>query len=67
MPLTETALAPNQLTRAEGQLVDIQSALGMALNTIGEQAGDNKALEEALAAFRAALEEYTRARRMSCQ
>ncbi len=45
-----------------GQLADVQFALGLALNIIGEQAGDNKALTEAVAAFRAALEERTRAR-----
>ena len=43
------------------QLADIQFALGLALTTIGEQAGDKEALTEAAAAFRAALEEYTRA------
>jgi hypothetical protein len=44
------------------QLADIQFALGLALSTIGDQAGDNKALTEAVAAYRAALEERTRDR-----
>jgi tetratricopeptide (TPR) repeat protein len=44
------------------QLADVQFALGLALATIGEQAGDNKALSEAAAAYRAALEERTRER-----
>jgi tetratricopeptide (TPR) repeat protein len=45
-----------------GQLADVQFALGLALETIGAQAGDNNALTEAVAAYRAALEERTRAR-----
>jgi len=45
-----------------GQLADIRFALGLALETIGEQAGDNNALTEAVSAYRASLEEYTRAR-----
>jgi tetratricopeptide (TPR) repeat protein len=45
-----------------GQLADIQFALGLALATIGEQAGDDMALEDAVAAYRAALEERTRGR-----
>ena len=45
-----------------GQLADVQSALGLALYAIGDQAGDNKALTEAVAAYREALKERTRAR-----
>jgi tetratricopeptide (TPR) repeat protein len=45
-----------------GQLADIQFALGLALSTIGEQAGNNKALTEAVAAYREALKEQTRER-----
>jgi tetratricopeptide (TPR) repeat protein len=43
-----------------GQLADVQLALGLALSTIGDQAGDNKALTEAVAAYREALKERTR-------
>ena len=45
-----------------GQLADVQFALGLALSIIGEQAGDKKALTEAVAAYRAALEGRTRER-----
>jgi tetratricopeptide (TPR) repeat protein len=43
-------------------MADAQFAFALAMSTIGEQAGDNLALEEAEAAYRAALEERTRDR-----
>jgi hypothetical protein len=41
---------------------DVQFASGLALFVLGDQAGDNSALQEAVAAYRAALEERTRER-----
>jgi hypothetical protein len=41
---------------------DIQVVLGTALVTFGEQTGTNQPLEEAVAAYRAALTEWTRER-----
>jgi tetratricopeptide (TPR) repeat protein len=41
---------------------DVQFASGLALSVLGDQAGDNSALQEAVAAYRAALEERTRER-----
>ena len=39
-----------------------QSNLGTALSMLGERRGDEKTLEEAIAAFREALKEHTRER-----
>jgi tetratricopeptide (TPR) repeat protein len=41
---------------------NLYHALGMALTVIGEQTGDNPALEDSIAAYRAALQERTRER-----
>ena len=38
----------------------LHHALGLVLNVIGEQTGNNSALAEAIAAYRAALQEHTR-------
>ena len=43
-------------------VADIQFAFAQAMSTIREQAGDNLALEQAVAAYRAALAERTRDR-----
>ena len=43
-------------------MADVQFAFAQAMSTIGEQAGDNLALEQAVAAYRAALTERTRDR-----
>ena len=54
--LAEPRLVP---TAESGNL---HNALGMTLAVIGEQTGDNSALEKAVAAYRAALQEWTRER-----
>jgi hypothetical protein len=41
-------------------MADVQFAFAVAMSTIGEQAGENQALEQAVAAYRAALAEGTR-------
>jgi tetratricopeptide (TPR) repeat protein len=43
-------------------MADVRFAFAQAMSTIGEQAGDNLALEQAVAAYRAVLAEYTRDR-----
>ena len=43
-------------------MADVQFALGQALNVVGDQAGDNRALEKAVEAYREALKERTRER-----
>jgi len=43
-------------------MADVQFALGQALNVIGDQAGDNRALQKAVEAYRETLKERTRER-----
>src|SRR5262249_30131816 len=56
----------NLLDSADGftaiQRADLQNALGITLQVIGDQAGDNAALVDAVSALRAALQERTRER-----
>ena len=54
--LTEPRLVPS------ADRGSLHHALGLTLAVIGQQTGDNAALENAIAAFRAALEEQTRDR-----
>jgi tetratricopeptide (TPR) repeat protein len=56
------ALEDRALDLDPGQRAGLWHSLGVALAQIGEQRGDDDALREAVAAYRAALEEYTRER-----
>ena len=55
-------LAARVATLPPEQKANLQFSLGLAATTVGEQAGERDWLEEAVAAFRAALEERTRER-----
>jgi hypothetical protein len=57
----EALLAEARLVPAAGT-GNLHHALGLTFTVIGEQAGDNETLERAVAAYRAALEEWTRQR-----